>query len=464
MLRSTTSLKPPTSSSDTRNKNILSAATPANAKSLKAKAVPPTIATTSSIKPPTSAQKIVADKKATLALNSKSISSAALPSRILNASKPRAAFGSTSPASALGSARSTPPSRVPSVSKLAKTASLISLDSASSKSSSRPVTSSSTSNSSKAGSNPSSAKTSIVSKAGAKKDVATRGHASSDKTEHVEGGVNLALVVSKNGVNLDMTREENLSRLANATHMRLDRSSLTTLLGIASWPRITHLHVQHNALTSIEPLSQLTQLRILSVAFNQLRSLEGIAGLQFLKLVDAESNLVDGVHAGWFPPSLENLQMSGNPCSTAPDHRLKLVYACKQLAILDNIEISAQETRLATLALGTDEEKIRAIQHANDTDDDLEEQEIDIPNESEIATGSASSPVQQTRRLDEKQATYEIPLEPFTQTVDAIMERSKARQAENIAVSRKRMDELIAQLRDSGKARVDRLKGIISSI
>ncbi|KAJ3407344.1 hypothetical protein HDU80_009021 [Chytriomyces hyalinus] len=463
MLRSTTSLKPPTSTADTRNKNIPSAATPANAKSLKAKTVPPTIATKSSIKPPTSAQKIVADKKATLALNSKSISSPALPSRSLNGSKPRAAFGSTTPASALGSARSTPSGRVPSVSKLAKTASIISLDSTSSKSSSRPVTSSSTSTPSKSGSYPSSAKTSIASKAGAKKDV-TRGHASSDKTEHVEGGVNLALVVSKNGVNLDMTREENLSRLANATHMRLDRSSLTTLLGIASWPSITHLHVQHNALTSIEPLSLLTQLRILSVAFNQLRSLEGIAGLQFLKLVDAESNLVDGVHAGWFPPSLENLQMSGNPCSTAPDHRLKLVYACKQLAILDNIEISAQETRLATLALGNDEEKMHVIQHANDPDGDLDEQEIDIPNESEIATASALSPGQQTRALDEKQATYEIPLEPFTQTVDAIMERSKARQAENVAVSRKRMDELIAQLRDSGKARVDRLKGIISSI
>ncbi|KAI8827736.1 hypothetical protein BJ741DRAFT_628916 [Chytriomyces cf. hyalinus JEL632] len=355
MLRSTTSLKPPTSSSDTRNKHILSTTTPANAKSLlKVKTVPPTVATKSSIKPPISAQKIVADKKATPALNSKSIFAATLSSRSLNGSKPRAAFGSTTPTSALGSARSTPSSRVPSVSKLAKTGSLISLDAASSKSSSRPVTSSSTSTPSKSGSNPSSAKTSIASKAGAKKDVATRGHAPSDKTEHVDGGVNLALVVSKNGVNLDMTREENLSRLANATHMRLDRSSLTTLLGIASWPSITHLHVQHNALTSIEPMSQLTQLRILSVAFNQLRSLEGIAGLQFLKLVDAESNHVDAVHAGWFPPSLENLQMSGNPCSTAPDHRLKLVYACKQLAVLDNIEISAQETRLATLALGTE--------------------------------------------------------------------------------------------------------------
>ncbi|KAJ3237147.1 hypothetical protein HDU81_009903 [Chytriomyces hyalinus] len=467
MLRSTATLKPPSSSSDTRNKPILSTTTPANAKSLlKAKTVPPTSPTKSSIKPPTSAAKVVADKKTAPTPPSKTNSSAELPSRSLNGSKPRAAFGSTTPASPLSSARSTPSSLVPSISKLSKTGSLISLDSASSKSSSRPGTSSSTSTPAKSWSNPASARTSIVSKAGAKTSVAIKSDGSNDKAEHVEGGVNLALVVSKNGVNLDMTREENLSRLANATHMRLDRSNLTTLLGIASWPSITHLHVQHNALTSLELVSQLPQLRILSVASNQLRTLEGIAGLQFLKLVDAESNLIDTIQADWFPPSLENLQMSGNPCSTAPDHRLNLVYACKQLAILDNIEISAQETRLATLALGTDEEKMCVIQRANDPDDDFDEEGIesaDVSSKTEIATANTSSPAQQTRGLEEKN-TYEIPLEPFTQTVDAIIERSKARQIENVAESRRRMEELIAQLRDSGKARVDRLKEIISSI
>ncbi|KAJ3074145.1 hypothetical protein HDU98_011994 [Podochytrium sp. JEL0797] len=297
--------------------------------------------------------------------------------------------------------------------------------------------------------------------------------------EHVKGQVDLSLMISKNNPTpSDLSPEECATMLAKATHIRLDRSSIESLAGITQWPHITHLHLQHNSISCLAPLAELAQLRILCVAGNLLSRVTGLETLRELKLLDVSGNLISEIDIEQFPASLENVSMQDNPCATAPDYRLKLIYGLKNLAVLDEVDVSREEMRLANMSLGTDEERLEAINSPRIIEEEEQESDdeppakvvddLDFGWDTKVSESQQLTEVKDASERDEvpqeRVITIAIDLDPFKETVDRILQHSRLRQAQNVEDNKKRMEELIAQMKTSGKARVDRLKEVMASL
>ncbi|KAJ3030479.1 UNVERIFIED_CONTAM: hypothetical protein HDU68_008895 [Siphonaria sp. JEL0065] len=288
---------------------------------------------------------------------------------------------------------------------------------------------------------------------------------------HVKGEIDLSLMISKNNPTpSDLTPQECAAMLKTATHIRLDRSNLENLSGIIEYTSITHLHIQHNYISSLAPLASLLNLRILCAAGNLISHLDGICNLTELKLLDISKNLIQDIEIEQFPASLENLVISENPCTVAPDYRLELIYGLNELTVLDEVDVGQEERRLAKMRFGNDQEKLDAImwkptERENDYKVEIEEiienkAGLVFPANNEVDSNNESN----NDSLAERTIGLSIDLEPFKITVDGILERSRIRQAENMIENRARMDELIAQVRASGKARTDRLKEVLASL
>ncbi|KAI8618537.1 hypothetical protein BC830DRAFT_933806 [Chytriomyces sp. MP71] len=265
------------------------------------------------------------------------------------------------------------------------------------------------------------------------------------KLEHVNGKVDLALMISKNGVNPDMSRD-----------------AIRTLTGITAWKHITHLQLQHNHLSSLAPLAGLHKLRILSVAANELTSIDGLSNLLNLRYLDASENRMADFNAGWFPASLESLDLSANPCATAPDHRLRIIYACKYLAVLDTQDVTREELRLARMSLGNDEERLAAFDQMPEMGRGSELEDDDVP-ETRPGDEGMTWDLGGTH-ASSSDSISNFPLEPFKKTVDDIIERSRVRQADTDKDSKSRMEALITQIRADGASRSCRLREIIQSL
>ncbi|KAI9339316.1 hypothetical protein BDR26DRAFT_387226 [Obelidium mucronatum] len=278
-------------------------------------------------------------------------------------------------------------------------------------------------------------------------------------------------MISKNNPTpSDLTPHESAVMLQHATHIRLDRSNIETLNGITHFQAITHLHIQYNFISSLKPLANLPHLRILCAEGNLISRIEGLNELQELKLLDVSKNLIQEIEIEQLPQSLENFLIKENPCTIAPDYRLQLIYGLKELSVLDEVDIGPEEKRLSKMRFGDEQERLDAItwnpETENEEENETEETNSEKEKKEEIMSGDAEvfSPVNDEAGGEDRVVSITIDLEPFKSTVDAILERSRIRQAESVIDNRIRMDELIAQMRASGKARTERLKKVIASL
>ncbi|CAH8662589.1 unnamed protein product [Schistosoma haematobium] len=107
------------------------------------------------------------------------------------------------------------------------------------------------------------------------------------------------------------------------------------------------LYLQNNLIPKIENLSKLKKLEYLNLALNNIEKVENLEGCESLKNIESLGN----VHF------LEELYLTGNPCTEYPGYREFVIATLPQLKLLDGVEITKSERIVALQNL----ERIRPV-------------------------------------------------------------------------------------------------------
>ncbi|XP_052805873.1 leucine-rich repeat-containing protein 46-like [Mya arenaria] len=164
-----------------------------------------------------------------------------------------------------------------------------------------------------------------------------------------------------------------IEALNKITHVRLDRERIPEidsleLLGKAC----TNLYLQSNLIERIENLDCLVNLTFISLANNRIRRIENLQRLQKLLFLDVSENQISQVEKCDVPPSVIILNLKGNPCTSYPNYRQKMIADFPQLRQLDLCELTNADKREAGLDAPSDSDE-------DDDDDEEEEDEQERP-------------------------------------------------------------------------------------
>ena len=125
------------------------------------------------------------------------------------------------------------------------------------------------------------------------------------------------------------------------------------------------LYLQSNLIPKMEGLQKLKQLEYLNLAVNNVSKIEGIRGLETLAKLDLTLNFVDIED---LEESMENLSeceamndlyMTGNPCTHWPDYKEYVMGKVPQLRRLDGEDITKSQRLAAKQKLKELEEALR---------------------------------------------------------------------------------------------------------
>ena len=110
------------------------------------------------------------------------------------------------------------------------------------------------------------------------------------------------------------------------------------------------IYLQDNAITRLENLHRLKCLDYINLAMNAIEVVEGLAGCESLRKLDLTLNFIgelSSVKSLVGNSALEELYLTGNPCTMFPGYRQFVVAALPQLKQLDGIQIENSERILA---------------------------------------------------------------------------------------------------------------------
>ena len=130
-----------------------------------------------------------------------------------------------------------------------------------------------------------------------------------------------------------------LNSLTNLKELNLSYNYLADVVELAQLVSVERLYLSHNMINSLLPIRKLRRLKFLAASHNQLTSPEGIEGLPHLTELNLAANrLCDFDEI--MPilrslPSLELLQLSGNPLMGREAHMRYAVICQLQLRVLD---------------------------------------------------------------------------------------------------------------------------------
>lgn len=155
----------------------------------------------------------------------------------------------------------------------------------------------------------------------------------------------------------DWSHEKILQALQKVTHIRLDRENISEIDGLELLEKkVTNLYLQHNQIRCIENLECLTSLQFLTLSGNQIEAVEGLKHLKRLFFLDLSLNLIKDFDIDEFPQSLIILNLKGNPCTSHPDHRGRIIQDLPKLKQLDEVEVSSEEKLEAGFKTEEDED------------------------------------------------------------------------------------------------------------
>ncbi|RTG84658.1 protein TilB, partial [Schistosoma bovis] len=120
------------------------------------------------------------------------------------------------------------------------------------------------------------------------------------------------------------------------------------------------LYLQNNLIPKIENLSKLKKLEYLNLALNNIEKVENLEGCESLKKLDLTVNFIGdlfSIESLGNVHFLEELYLTGNPCTEYPGYREFVIATLPQLKLLDGVEITKSERIIALQNL----ERIRPI-------------------------------------------------------------------------------------------------------
>ncbi|CAH8656865.1 Protein tilB, variant 7 [Schistosoma haematobium] len=120
------------------------------------------------------------------------------------------------------------------------------------------------------------------------------------------------------------------------------------------------LYLQNNLIPKIENLSKLKKLEYLNLALNNIEKVENLEGCESLKKLDLTVNFIGdlfSIESLGNVHFLEELYLTGNPCTEYPGYREFVIATLPQLKLLDGVEITKSERIVALQNL----ERIRPV-------------------------------------------------------------------------------------------------------
>lgn len=144
--------------------------------------------------------------------------------------------------------------------------------------------------------------------------------------------------------------EDFAEHVPNLTVLSVSHNQICSLQGLALLRGLQSLNLNFNGLTSLEGIQLCSELRCLYLSSNRVRDLiplEGLQQLQTLHLFRNNVTALDQAAASLAAlPRLRELELGGNPCSTAEGYKHRLVLEL-QLESLDGEPLSGVDRDLA---------------------------------------------------------------------------------------------------------------------
>ncbi|CAL8087772.1 unnamed protein product [Calicophoron daubneyi] len=145
--------------------------------------------------------------------------------------------------------------------------------------------------------------------------------------------------------------EHNEGEIFSLEELSLHQQNLERIENLDKWCReLKILYLQNNLIPRIENVSRLKKLEYLNLALNNVEKVENLEGCESLKKLDLTVNFVGYLTSiesliGLY--SLEELFLTGNPCTEYPNYREYVVATLPQLRTLDGTEITKSERIVA---------------------------------------------------------------------------------------------------------------------
>ncbi|CAH8566633.1 unnamed protein product [Schistosoma turkestanicum] len=145
--------------------------------------------------------------------------------------------------------------------------------------------------------------------------------------------------------------EHNEGEIYSLEEVSLHQQNIERIEFIENWCKnLKILYLQNNLIPKIENLSKLKNLEYLNLALNNIEKIENLEGCESLKKLDLTVNFIGdlcSVESLVDVHFLEELYLTGNPCTEYPGYREFVVATLPQLKSLDGVEITKSERIIA---------------------------------------------------------------------------------------------------------------------
>lgn len=146
--------------------------------------------------------------------------------------------------------------------------------------------------------------------------------------------------------------EHNDLIISTLTEITLHQENIEKIENIQNWCRdLTILLLQNNLISKIENLHKLKKLEYLNLAINNVEVIENLGQLESLQKLDLTLNFIGeltSVQSLSGNYNLEELTLTGNPCTDFVGYREYVIVVLPQLKRLDSEDVSRTERFQAT--------------------------------------------------------------------------------------------------------------------
>nr|CAH8867418.1 unnamed protein product [Trichobilharzia regenti] len=145
--------------------------------------------------------------------------------------------------------------------------------------------------------------------------------------------------------------EHNEGEIHSLEELTLHQQNLERIDNLEQWCKhLRILYLQNNLLSKIENVSKLKKLEYLNLALNNIEKIENLEGCESLKKLDLTVNFIGeltSIQSLVNVQFLEELYLTGNPCTEYPGYREYVIASLPQLKSLDGNEITKSERIIA---------------------------------------------------------------------------------------------------------------------